>query len=58
MPRWIADNRVPQYENDNTTIRDLRASQTFALTLDIGMWSGSGRRTEIAESFQQPLLTV
>ncbi|KAL4775907.1 hypothetical protein BDW60DRAFT_225052 [Aspergillus nidulans var. acristatus] len=47
-----------KYENDNTTIRDLRASQTFALTLDIGMWSGSGRRTEIAESFQQPLLTM
>ncbi|KAL4818456.1 hypothetical protein BDW67DRAFT_174252 [Aspergillus spinulosporus] len=47
-----------KYENDNTTIRDLRASQTFALTIDIGMWSGSGRRTEIAESFQQPLLTM
>ncbi|KAL2815813.1 hypothetical protein BDW59DRAFT_177515 [Aspergillus cavernicola] len=47
-----------KYENDNTTIRDLRASQTFALVIDIGMWSGSGRRTEIAESFQQPLLTM
>ncbi|KAL3471864.1 hypothetical protein BJX99DRAFT_250148 [Aspergillus californicus] len=47
-----------KYENDNTTIRDLRASQTFAMTIDIGLWSGSGRRTEIAESFQQPLLTM
>ncbi|KAL4975281.1 hypothetical protein BDW66DRAFT_167299 [Aspergillus desertorum] len=47
-----------KFENDNTTIRDLRASQTFALTIDMGMWSGSGRRTEIAESFQQPLLTM
>ncbi|KAL4945242.1 hypothetical protein BDV06DRAFT_231411 [Aspergillus oleicola] len=47
-----------KYENDNTTIRDLRASQTFALTIDIGIWSGSGRRTEIAESFQQPILTM
>ncbi|KAL4905121.1 hypothetical protein BDW74DRAFT_178127 [Aspergillus multicolor] len=47
-----------KYENDNTTIRDLRASQTFALTINIGIWSGSGRRTEIAESFQQPVLTM
>ncbi|KAL5340412.1 hypothetical protein BJX70DRAFT_396921 [Aspergillus crustosus] len=47
-----------KYENDNTTIRDLRASQTFLLVLDIGIWSGSGRRTEIAESFQQPILTM
>lgn len=47
-----------QFENDNSTTRDLRASQTFALTLDIGIWSGNGRRTEIAESFQQPLVTM
>ncbi|KAL2867216.1 putative C6 and C2H2 transcription factor RegA-like [Aspergillus lucknowensis] len=47
-----------KYENDNTTIRHLRASQTFALVIDIGIWSGSGRRTELAESFQQPLLTM
>ncbi|KKK13991.1 hypothetical protein ARAM_000235 [Aspergillus rambellii] len=47
-----------KYENDNTTIRDLRASQTFALVIDIGIWSGNRRRTEIAESFQQPLLTM
>ncbi|KAL4914077.1 hypothetical protein BDW62DRAFT_213698 [Aspergillus aurantiobrunneus] len=48
----------PKYENDNTRIRDLRASQTFAMVIDIGIWSGSGRRTEIAESFQQPILTM
>ncbi|PYH48928.1 putative C6 and C2H2 transcription factor RegA-like [Aspergillus saccharolyticus JOP 1030-1] len=47
-----------KYETDNRTTRDLRASQTFALVLDIGLWSGNGRRTEIAESFQQPLLTM
>jgi hypothetical protein len=47
-----------QYESDNSTTRDLRASQTFALTLDVGIWSGNARRTEIAESFQQPLVTV
>ncbi|KAL3457409.1 hypothetical protein BJX64DRAFT_19115 [Aspergillus heterothallicus] len=47
-----------KYENDNTIIRHLRASQTFALVIDVGIWSGSGRRTEIAESFQQPVLTM
>jgi hypothetical protein len=47
-----------QYESDNSTTRDLRASQTFALTLDVGIWSGNARRTEIAESFQQPLVTM
>ncbi|KAI9037564.1 putative C6 and C2H2 transcription factor RegA-like [Aspergillus affinis] len=47
-----------KYENDNSTTRDLRASQTFALTLEIGIWSGNGRRTEIAESFQNPLITM
>ncbi|KAL3451605.1 hypothetical protein BJX65DRAFT_293519 [Aspergillus insuetus] len=47
-----------KYENDNTTIRHLRASQTYALVIDVGIWSGSGRRTEIAESFQQPILTM
>ncbi|KAL4892419.1 hypothetical protein BDV59DRAFT_202561 [Aspergillus ambiguus] len=47
-----------KYERDNSTTRDLRASQTFALVIDIGMWSGDRRRTEIAESFQQPLVTM
>jgi hypothetical protein len=47
-----------KYERDNTTTRDLRASQTYALVIDIGMWSGDRRRTEIAESFQQPLVTM
>lgn len=47
-----------QYENDNSTTRDLRASQTYALTIDIGIWSGNRRKTEIAESFSQPLITM
>ncbi|KAF9895084.1 hypothetical protein FE257_004713 [Aspergillus nanangensis] len=47
-----------KYERDNRTTRDLRASQTYALVIDIGIWSGNRRRTEIAESFQQPLVTM
>ncbi|PWY90707.1 C2H2 type zinc finger domain protein [Aspergillus heteromorphus CBS 117.55] len=47
-----------QYESDNRITRDLRPSQTFALVIDMGIWSGDGRRTEIAESFQQPLVTM
>ena len=47
-----------QYERDNTFIRDLRTSQTYALTIDIGIWSGNHRKTEIAESFSQPLITM
>jgi hypothetical protein len=47
-----------QYETDNTFIRDLRTSQTYALTIDIGIWSGNHRKTEIAESFSQPLITM
>ncbi len=47
-----------QYENDNSTTRDLRTSQTYALNIDIGIWSGNRRKTEIAESFSQPLVTM
>ncbi|CAG7936751.1 unnamed protein product [Penicillium olsonii] len=47
-----------KYERDNTFIRDLRTSQTYALTIDIGIWSGNRRKTEIAESFSQPLITM
>lgn len=47
-----------QYESDNSTTRDLRTSQTYALNIDIGVWSGNRRKTEIAESFSQPLITM
>ncbi|KAJ5698025.1 hypothetical protein N7462_000030 [Penicillium macrosclerotiorum] len=47
-----------KYERDNSTTRDLRSSQTYALTIDIGIWSGNRRKTEIAESFSQPLMTM
>ncbi|KAI9930238.1 hypothetical protein MW887_012050 [Aspergillus wentii] len=47
-----------KFENDNSKTRDLRPSQTFALVIEIGIWSGNRRKMEIAESFQQPLLTM
>ncbi|KAJ5094980.1 hypothetical protein N7532_007271 [Penicillium argentinense] len=47
-----------KYESDNSTTRDLRTSQTYALNIDIGIWSGNRRKTEIAESFSQPLITM
>lgn len=33
-------------------------SQTYALHIEIGIWSGNRRKTEIAESFSQPLITM
>ncbi|KAJ5765309.1 hypothetical protein N7520_004868 [Penicillium odoratum] len=47
-----------KYEKDNLATRDLRTSQTYALNIDIGIWSGNRRKTEIAESFSQPLITM
>jgi hypothetical protein len=46
------------FEEDNSLIRELQVLQAFMLQIEIGLWSGNSRRIEIAESFQQPLLTV
>ncbi|CAL5874204.1 uncharacterized protein PFLUO_LOCUS8492 [Penicillium psychrofluorescens] len=46
------------FESDNSITRDLRISQAYSLTIDVGIWSGNRRRTEIAESFTQPLVTM
>ncbi|KAK2785073.1 hypothetical protein FQN53_007966 [Emmonsiellopsis sp. PD_33] len=46
------------FEEDNSTIRELHVLQAFMLQIEIGLWSGNSRRIEIAESFQQPLLTM
>ncbi|KAF7588822.1 hypothetical protein BBP40_005176 [Aspergillus hancockii] len=32
--------------------------QAYAMTLHIGLWSGDKRRVEIAESFEQPIVTM
>ncbi|KAJ5609990.1 hypothetical protein N7510_006709 [Penicillium lagena] len=47
-----------RYESDNSITRDLRISQAYSLTINVGIWSGNRRKTEIAESFTQPLVTM
>jgi hypothetical protein len=45
-------------ESDNTQTRQLQPIQAFILALDIGVWSGFRRKTEIAISFLQPPVTM
>jgi hypothetical protein len=46
------------FEEDNRNVRDLRAMQTDALHLHVGLWSGIRRKMEIAESFMLPFVTM
>lgn len=55
----VVRNHAPTvWEADNTLVRDLEMSQSYMLQLAIGLWSGSTRKVEISESFQQPLLSM
>ena len=55
----VVRNHAPAvWEADNTLVRDLAMSQAYMLQLAIGLWSGSSRKIEISESFQQPLLSM
>ncbi|KAF2111901.1 hypothetical protein BDV96DRAFT_581966 [Lophiotrema nucula] len=58
MQEVVRNHMVDVFESDNTLVRDLEMSQAFMLHLEIGLWSGSSRKIEIAESFQQPLLSM
>jgi hypothetical protein len=46
------------FERDNQNIRSLQPLQTYALMLDIGLWSGDSRQMEISESFAHSLNTM
>ncbi|KAF9760752.1 hypothetical protein IL306_004145 [Fusarium sp. DS 682] len=46
------------YESDNSTTRDLQALQAYMKALEVGVWSGLKRKTEIACSFMQPGYTM
>lgn len=46
------------FEADNSATRDIQSLQTYMLWLDIGIWSGFRRKTEIASSFLQPAATM
>ncbi len=49
---------VCQFETDNSRTRQLQPLQTYALNLSVGLWSGNKRKMELAESHEQPLITV
>ncbi|CAK4034249.1 Zinc finger [Lecanosticta acicola] len=46
------------FEGDNSTTREIQPLQAFLLWLDVGVWSGFRRKTEIAQSFLQPVTTM
>ena len=46
------------FESDNSSTRELQALQISLIWLDIGVFSGFRRKTEIALSFLQPLVTM
>jgi len=46
------------FEGNNSNTRRLDCIQTYMLSLDVGIWSGFKRRTELAEGFLLPLVTV
>lgn len=47
-----------QVEEDNTLMRDLQIMQASLLQLKIALWSGDSRKMELAEGFQQVLVTM
>ncbi|KLU92908.1 hypothetical protein MAPG_11856, partial [Magnaporthiopsis poae ATCC 64411] len=50
---------VPRlWESDNTLCRNLELTQAYLINLEIGLWSGRGRKVEIAESSLQAILTM
>ena len=46
------------FEGNNSTTRQLQPLQAYLLNLDVGLWSGFRRNTEIATSFLQPAATM
>jgi hypothetical protein len=46
------------FESDNSSTRELQILQSYLLWLEIGIWSGFRRKTEIASSFLQPAVTM
>ncbi|KAK0747035.1 hypothetical protein B0T18DRAFT_369780 [Schizothecium vesticola] len=46
------------WESDNSLVRSLELSQAHLISLEIALWSGHGRKVEIAESFLQSLITM
>ncbi|KAB5547201.1 hypothetical protein GE09DRAFT_1130310 [Coniochaeta sp. 2T2.1] len=58
MQELVRQRMERLFEAKNSNTRNLKCLQTFILQLDIGIWSGFKRKTELAESFLQPLVTM
>ncbi|KAK6598902.1 hypothetical protein H4I96_08106 [Botrytis cinerea] len=46
------------WERANSNTRKLQPLQAWMLSLELGLWSGFKRNTELAESFSQPMITM
>ncbi|KAL4798793.1 hypothetical protein BDV19DRAFT_402143 [Aspergillus venezuelensis] len=46
------------FEGDNTLINDLELQQAFILSLEIGLWSGNGRKMELSESIRNAVIVM
>ncbi|KAF2214206.1 hypothetical protein CERZMDRAFT_66334 [Cercospora zeae-maydis SCOH1-5] len=46
------------FESDNSSTRDLGPIQASLIWVNVGIWSGFRRKTEIASSFLQPTVTM
>ena len=49
---------LSQFESDNSLTRDLPTQLAYMVVLEIGLWSGSSRKMEIAEGFLSPFATM
>ncbi|KAK0628701.1 hypothetical protein B0T17DRAFT_164542 [Bombardia bombarda] len=58
MQEVVRQRLATIFEASNFNTRRLDCLQAYMLQLDIGLWSGFKRKTELAESFLQPLVSV
>ncbi|KAK3336192.1 hypothetical protein B0T19DRAFT_408804 [Cercophora scortea] len=58
MQEVVRQRLATVFESCNSNTRRLECLQAYMLQLDIGIWSGFKRKTELAESFLQPLMTM
>ncbi|KAK4243132.1 hypothetical protein C7999DRAFT_18474 [Corynascus novoguineensis] len=58
MQECLRTGIPPLWESDNSLVRDLELTQAFLIGLEIGLWSGDGRKVEITENFLQSPLTM
>lgn len=47
-----------KWESDNSLTRDIQLTQAYLLHLEVGLWSGDSRKTELSEAFTNPIITM